>query len=168
LEDAKKVQMLAGEKEIASTTLNIPHPYEDGMAESWISTHEDTYNEGKGVTYAITMKSGDLVGAISLMNMVTGHKAELGYWVGVPYWNLGYCTEAGIALLHYGFKDRGLNRIHSSYFAINPASRRVMEKLGMSFEGVRKKHILKWGAFVDLGMMGILREDWEKLIKELG
>lgn len=162
LEDAKQVQILAGDKQVASTTLNIPHPYENGIAEKWISTHDETYNEGKGVVFAITMmKSGELVGAISLMNMVEGHQAELGYWVGVPYWNNGYCTEAGKAVLRYGFKDRGLNRIHASYLTRNPASSRVMEKLGMISEGIRKEHVLKWGVFEDLGLMGILRVDWD-------
>ena len=163
IEDSKKVQILAGEKQVASTTFNIPHPYEDGIAENWINTHDETYDEGKGVVYAMTLKkSGELVGAISLMNVVEGHQGELGYWVGVPYWNKGYCTEAGKAVLRYGFKDRGLNRIHASYLTRNPASSRVMEKLGMVPEGIRKEHVLKWGVFEDLGLMGILRADWEK------
>ena len=163
LDDAKQVQILAGDKQIASTTLNIPHPYEDGMAEDWISTHEETYSEGKGVAFAITLKkSGELVGAISLMNMVEGHQAELGYWVGVPYWNRDYCTEAGKVVLRYGFMDRGLNRIYASYLTRNPASSRVMENLGMVPEGLLREHVLKWDVFEDLGLMGILRVDWEK------
>ena len=133
------------------------------MAENWISTHEETYNEGKKVAFAITLKkSGELVGAISLRNMVMGHQAELGYWVGVPYWNRGYCTEAGMAVLRYGFMDRGLNRIYASYLARNPASSRVMEKLGMVSEGILREYVLKWGVFEDMGLMGILRVDWEK------
>lgn len=162
LDDARTVQRLAGDKLIASTTLNIPHPYENGMAEDWISKHDETFNEGKGVTFAITAKSGELVGAISLMNIVEGHQAELGYWVGVPYWNRGICTEAGEAVLRYGFIDRGLNRVYASYLTRNPASRRVMEKLGMVPEGILRAHALKWGAHEDLGLMGILKTDWAK------
>jgi RimJ/RimL family protein N-acetyltransferase len=163
LDDAKQVQMLAGDKLVASTTLSIPHPYKDGMAENWINTHAEKLNEGKGVVFAITLNnSGKLVGAISLMNIVEGHRAELGFWVGVPYWNKGYCTEAGRAVLQYGFMDMGLNRIHASYLSRNPASGRVMEKLGMFYEGTRKQHIFKWSVFEDLKLMGILRTDWEK------
>jgi ribosomal-protein-alanine N-acetyltransferase len=164
LSDAKQVQKLAGDKRIASTTFNVPHPYLDGMAEDWLSTHESAYQEGKRVIFAITLKkSGELVGCINLGDIVENHQAELGYWVGVPFWNEGYCTEAGEAVLRYGFLDRGLNRIHACYLSRNPASGRVLEKLGMVHEGTRKQHVLKWGLFEDLELMGILRADWEKL-----
>ena len=163
LTDAKDAQTLAGHREVASTTYNIPHPYEDGMAETWISTHKDTFKQGKGVTYAMTLKKdGRLVGCISLMGLTLGHQGELGYWIGVPYWGKGYCTEAGEALLEYGFTELDLNRIHASYFSRNPASGRVMEKLGMTYEGTRKQHILKWNKFEDLALKGILRKDWIK------
>ena len=52
LDDAKRVQLLAGRREIASTTLNVPHPYEDGMAEQWISTHESVFQAGRGVPFS--------------------------------------------------------------------------------------------------------------------
>ncbi len=163
LRDAEQTQRLAGNKQIASTTFNIPHPYEDGMAENWIKTHKETYNDGTGVTYAITLKeSGELIGAIGLGSIVENHQAELGYWIGVPYWNQGYCTEAGKEVIRYGFKIRGLNRIQSNYFSRNPASGRVLEKLGLSHEGTRKQHILKWGKYENEEIMGILRADWEK------
>ena len=113
LSDADDAQVLVSDKLIASTTLNIPHPYPEGGAAEWIKTHESGFKEGKRVVYAVTLKdSGEIVGAISLANMVSGHQAELGYWVGVPCWNKGYCTEAGEALLRYGFTELGLNRIH--------------------------------------------------------
>lgn len=159
--DAKQVQTLAGHREIASTTLNIPHPYEDGMAETWISTHEDTFKQEKGVTYAMTLKDeGTLIGCIGMMGLSKGHQGELGYWVGVPYWGKGFCTEAGSALLEYGFNKLGLNRIHACYVSQNPASGRVMEKLGMTHEGTRKQHVLKWGKFDDMELMGLLKKDW--------
>jgi len=162
LNDAETAQTLAGDKQIAATTLTIPHPYEDGMAETWINTHQETYNQGKGVTYAITLKeTNELAGAISLMRIDENHQAELGYWVGVPYWNKGYCTEAGKAILEYGFETRELNRIHACYINRNPASGRVLEKLGMSHEGTRRQHVQKWGVYEDLDLKGILRSDWE-------
>jgi [ribosomal protein S5]-alanine N-acetyltransferase len=86
LPDAPDVQRLAGDRAIADTTQAIPHPYEDGMAEKWISTHQDEFDQNTGVTLAITLKpEGMLVGAISLLNMTVGHQAELGYWIGKPY-----------------------------------------------------------------------------------
>ena len=160
LSDAQTVQKLAGDRDVASTTQNIPYPYEDGMAEGWISTHQESYEQGKGLTYAITKKDGTLIGAISLMSMIKGHQAELGYWIGKPYWNQGYCTEAGREMLRYGFIDPGLNRIHARYLSRNPPSGRVMDKLGLTHEGTRMQHVLKWGVFEDLELKGILKKDW--------
>jgi ribosomal-protein-alanine N-acetyltransferase len=162
LTDAKDVQTLAGHRDIAETTYNVPHPYEDGTAETWISTHEDKYNKEEAVTLAMTLKEdGRLVGCISLFEVIKGHKGELGYWVGVPYWGKGYCTEAARAIMEYGFTELDLNRIHACYFTKNAASGRVMEKLGMSYEGTQIQHTLKWGKFEDLALMGILKKDWE-------
>ena len=122
LADAPDVQRLAGSRDIASTTLNIPHPYEDGMAEEWISKHQETFEQGRGVTFAITSRSGgQLIGAISLMGISPGHQAELGYWVGTPYWNQGFCSEASRAVVRYSFQVLGLNRIHACHLTRNPA-----------------------------------------------
>ena len=163
LSDANDVQRLAGDRAIADTTINIPHPYEDGMAEEWIGKHQETFDQGKGVTFAITTKAnGALVGAISLMSVSAGHQAEMGYWVGKPYWNEGFCTEAANAVLRYAFEQMGLVRVHAIHFSRNSASGRVMQKVGMKHEGRRAHHVRKWGVFEDLDLYGILREDWEK------
>jgi len=161
LADAPRVQSLAGDRAIADTTLGIPHPYEDGMAEDWISRHQASFDEGKGVHFAVTEKSGKaLVGAVSLMFIVNGHRAELGYWIGKLYWNKGYCTEAARAAIRYGFENLGLVRIHASYLSRNPASGRVMQKLSMTREGCQRRHVSKWGKFEDLELYGILLDEW--------
>ena len=159
LSDAKDVQHLAGDRAIADTTLNIPHPYKDGMAEDWISRHEDAFNKKEGVTFAVVdKKSGKLIGAMSLMGLAEGHQAELGYWIGKPYWNNGYCTEAGNAVMDYAFTALGLIRIHACHITRNPASGKVMKKLGMDYEGSRKQHAKRWDKSEDLELYGILKE----------
>jgi len=163
LEDAAEVQRLAGSRAVADTVLNIPHPYEDGMAEEWISRHQEMFDEDKGVTFAVTSKeNGHLMGAISLMGISRRFsRAELGYWIGKPYWNQGLCTEAGQAVLKYGFEDLGLNRIFASHFSRNLASGRVMVKLGMQHEGCLKQHIRRWDRYEDMVFYGILADDWK-------
>ena len=85
-DDASAVKELAGDKEIAATTMNVPHPYEDGMAEAWIGTHASGYEDGTSVTFAIVARDrGNLVGAIGLQIDRSVNKAELGYWVGRPW-----------------------------------------------------------------------------------
>ena len=163
LNDAKEVQKLAGDRDVASSTLNIPHPYPDRAAEEWISTHREKFEKGSGVVFAITTKDSphELVGAISLEIEILHQRAELGYWVGRPYWNKGYATEAAKALLKYGFEELTLNRIYSNHFTRNPASGRVMQKIGMKYEGCLHEHIKKWDVFEDVEMYGVLKKEYK-------
>lgn len=168
LDDAPIVRKLAGAREIASVTQNIPHPYEEGMAEAWISTHQPLFEEGKLCNFAIVVRDGaQLVGAIGLNVSRLHNKAELGYWIGVPYWRLGYCTEAAQAVIRYGFRVMGLNRILARHLKRNPASGRVMQKLGMSREGLMRQDIVKWGTYEDMVCYGLLRQDVEAREKGL-
>ncbi len=161
LTDAPEVQRLAGDRAIADTTLNIPHPYEDGVAEQWISTHQNAFAQDKEATFAICRRADAvLIGAISLLGIVKGHQAELGYWIGKPYWRQGFCTEAAQAVLDLAFRRLGLIRIHARHMGRNPASGRVLEKLGMLREGCRRCHVRKWDQFEDLNLYGILSADW--------
>lgn len=158
--DASEVQRLAGSRSVADTTLNIPHPYGDGIAEEWISKHPGVFDEGKGVPFAITLKQeGSLVGAISLLGMSEGHQAELGYWIGEPFWNQGFCTEAGQAVVDYALRVLKLVRVHACHIKRNPASGRVMQKIGMKHEGCRRRHVKKWDKLEDLELYGILKKD---------
>lgn len=160
LSDSKKVQELAGDYKIAETTLNIPHPYLDGMAEAWISTHRNSFESGKGITYAIVNKDNDeLIGAIGLMINSTHRKAELGYWIGAPYWGNGYCTEASRAIIKFGFENLNLNKIYARALVSNTASWTVMEKAGMIYEGTLRQEVIKNGVAYDLKSYSILRED---------
>ena len=159
--DASTVQRLAGDRLIADTTLNIPHPYEDGMAEKWIETHRPDYDSGTLATFAIVLRDGEqLIGAIGLRINRDLNKGELGYWVGKPSWNMGYATEASTAILDFGFSELELNRISATHFARNPSSGRVMEKAGMLLEGTAPQDTMKWGKYEDLVRYSMLREDW--------
>lgn len=160
LEDGPRVQQLAGAIEVADTTLAIPHPYPDGAAEAWIGTHADAWTSGLSVTYAmVESETHDLVGCIGLSIASQHARAELGYWVGHPYWNRGYCTEAGKALFSLGFGLLKLHRIESRHFVRNAASGRVMQKLGMQREGFQRGAMLKNGRFEDLVLYGIIVSD---------
>lgn len=159
--DSKRVQELAGHRKIAKTTLNIPYPYKDGMAEMWISTHIDSFNKKNEITYAVVKKdTNELIGAISLLTINRIHrKAELGYWIGVPYWRNGYCSEAANAIIKFGFKNINLNRIFGLAFENNIPSWRVMEKIGMKYEGTRRQDVIKEGIPLDLRSYSILKDE---------
>lgn len=162
LDDAPTVQRLAGAREVADTTLTIPHPYLDGEAEAWISAHREAWEKASRGTFAIVSNTDGLVGAIGLHFRLEHRRAELGYWVGLPFWNRGYATEAARAVIRYAFSSLPLDRIHAAHLTRNPASGRVMIKAGMQFEGVRRQHVVRWGRAEDLAEYAILRPGWQE------
>jgi ribosomal-protein-alanine N-acetyltransferase len=154
------VERLAGDRLIAETTLNIPHPYPPGAAEAWIARHRAEWARGDAVNLALERKDDRaLLGAIGLRVERDHARAEIGYWIGVPYWGQGYATEAARALIAYAFGELGLNRVYAYHFTGNPASGRVMEKAGMRLEGELRQHQRKGGEFRDSRLYGILRAD---------
>lgn len=159
-DDAPLVQQFAGDREVADTTLNIPHPYPDGAAASWIATHEPRFLAGEDVVFAVCTGADGLVGAIGLHLSLAHRRAELGYWIGRGFWNRGYATEASLAMLWYGFSFLDLNRIQATHFSRNPASGRVMRKIGMRHEGISAQLVLRWDRFEDVERYAILRQDY--------
>lgn len=159
--DSQVVEQLAGAIEVAEMTLNIPHPYLEGQAEEWFRSHQEDYEKGEGVVFALVLKDSlELIGAMGFLLSPQFNRGELGYWIGKPYWNQGYATEAAIELLRFAFKDLKLNRVFATHMTRNPASGRVLDKIGMSREGLLRQHALKWDTFVDMAIYGILKQEW--------
>ena len=155
--DCETIKALAGSREVYKTTLLIPHPYEDGMAEKWIATHPSQFYNGEGVTLAITLKPEEnVIGAIGLIITADHRRAEMGYWIGSDFWNKGYCTEAAEAVVKYGFDVFDLHKITADHFESNPASGKVMSKIGMAREGRLIDHVCKDGVFLNLIVYGIV------------
>jgi len=160
LDDAPAVQRLAGDREIALNTLLIPHPYPEGAAVEWINGHSDS---SPNHVFAIAPRDGgEVMGAIGLHLEPNHDRAEIGYWIGIPYWGHGYVTEAAQAVVNYAFADLGVNRVFAFHFTRNPASGRVLQKIGMQREGTMRQHLLKWGEHVDVDYYGIVRGEWER------
>ena len=160
MEDAPQVQELAGAWEIYATTENVPHPYEDGMAEEWIASLDAKFAAREQATFAITLaEGGELVGSISLRITPQHRHASLGYWIGVPYWGRGYATEAALAVIGYGFESLELHKVSAQHLRDNVASGRVMAKAGMRKEGELVDEVLKDGTFHTLVVYGILNAE---------
>ena len=162
LVDTPRVKQFAGAPEIASVTLNIPHPYPDGAAEGFIQQTHKWAEVGEQYTFAITLKvEGALIGCIGLVVEKRHNKAEVGYWLGTPYWRQGYMTEALEAILNFGFGQVKLNRIFATHLTRNPASGRVMQKAGMQYEGIQRQAVIKNEVYEDLAFYAMLREEYE-------
>lgn len=160
LSDAPTIQVLATPPEIAMFTLNMPSPYPEGGAEQYIRSRIEQAD--KGYVFGIVRKADQqLMGMIGLHPDGKFQRAEMGYWIGVPYWNQGYMSEAARRVIAFGFSETDLNRIYAGFFSPNIASRRVMENAGMTYEGMLRQHVQRFGTFYDLGYCGILRAEWE-------
>lgn len=157
-EDIPAMVALLGAREVAATTLRIPHPYTETHARAFLGRLAS--NEGSHWFGVFLGGTRELCGGIGLTVEVEHRRAELGYWIGVPYWGCGYATEASREMLRYGFEDLKLNRIFAGVFGGNSASENVLRKLGMKHEGTARQHFLKWGQYLDDEQYGILASEW--------
>lgn len=157
--DIPSMVRLLGAREVAATTLRIPHPYTEKDAESLLRQ----IAKGEAIArFGIFLReSGEHCGGIGLRVDSDHDRAELGYWIGVPYWGRGIATEAAGAVMQYGFETLGLNRIFAECYAENVASLRVLGKLGMKHEGLSRQHIKKWGEYKDIQLFGLLADEWK-------
>ena len=155
--DIAELLLLIGTREVAATTLRIAHPYTEQDARGFLQLAQ----EPDKLWLAITLRTdGRQIGGMGLRLDLQHQHGEIGYWLGVPYWGQGYATEAAREMMRYGFEDLGLHRIYASHFGHNPASGRILRKLGMRYEGCQRQHLRKWDRYVDSELYGILREEW--------
>ena len=156
--DIAELVPLIGAREVAATTLRIAHPYTEQDGRDFLALAK----EPDKIWLVVALRNdGRQIGCIGLRVDQQHHHAELGYWLGVPYWGQGYATEAAREMLRYGFETLQLNRIFASHFKHNTASGRILVKLGMRHEGCQREHIRKWDQFIDSELYGMLRRDWE-------
>jgi RimJ/RimL family protein N-acetyltransferase len=142
-------------------------PYPEGTAARWIAQHPEAWISGRAAIFAISLKrTGLVLGAIGLEIEVADERAELGYWIDPAFWSRGYASEAAQAVVEFGFRQLGLNRIMAEHMVHNPASGRVLEKVGFRPEGLLRQHARKWGRFYDVAVLGLVREDWLKSAPE--
>jgi RimJ/RimL family protein N-acetyltransferase len=155
--DAVAVTKLCNNYNIYKNTLYLPYPYSIDDALSWIDNHLDNFSTNKSYEFAITDKeSGELYGAIALSNNQKFNNGEIAYWIGEKFWGNGYATEAAQAILQFAFEEKQYHKVFARYFNSNPASGRVMQKLGLKKEGILIDHVRKESRFEDLVYYGII------------
>jgi RimJ/RimL family protein N-acetyltransferase len=122
---------LAGNRRVAEMLARMPHPYGEAEAEAFISGQVATRGECQ---YAVTLAdNGAFIGAAGLMP--SRGSLEMGYWIGEPFWGMGFATEAAHALVDLAFRASEIELLHASCRLINPASRRVLQKCGFQHAG---------------------------------
>ena len=132
--DADAIERYAGDARIAATS-HVPHPYPKGGGVSFVRAAISAWRSGSERTFAVTV-DGELAGLISLMNINCLHaSAQVGYWIGVPYWGAGVATEALRLVVRVGFDELRLVELAAGCLDMNPASARVLEKNGFRERG---------------------------------
>ena len=110
----------------------------------------------------IEKSSNKLIGAVGIrIKSSTNRDADMGYTLGRSRWGNGFGTEAAQAILNFGFTELNLHRIWATAAPENLASIRVLEKVGMKYEGLLKENLLVRGRWRDSVLMAILENDWE-------
>lgn len=162
--DLPRIVEYAADPGIAQYTLNIPHPYAEKDAIYWLNAVYQGFKEGTQHVFAIRLKPGlEFIGGIGLVITRRFHRAEIGYWVGKPFWNNGYTSEAMKPIIEYGFQKLNLNKIYAIHLQENMASGQVMEKNGMQREGFLKEHVFKKGTYHNVIQYGLTKQDFNAL-----
>jgi RimJ/RimL family protein N-acetyltransferase len=146
--DQSRLAALCNNKKIWDNVRDLlPYPYSKQDAIEFIARCQ---KENPPSTFAIEYK-GELAGCVGLVLQTDVYKltAEIGYWIGEPYWGLGIATKAVGLMTDYGFNQLGLVRIYSGVFDFNKASQRVLEKSGFKLEGIFEKSFIKNGKVGD-------------------
>lgn len=142
--DLPKLAKYADNEKISINLRNaFPHPYGIEDAERF---YKMVQSQNPKTFFAVEYQ-GEYVGNISLVvgGDVYRNSAEIGYFIGEPFWNKGIVTKAVHLIVEFGFEKLGLKRIHTGVFEYNKASQRVLEKCGFEMEGIFKKSITKNG-----------------------
>lgn len=162
--DAAAVAAGAGDRRVAAFLIQVPSPYPISLARRWVAHRIEWWDQGRGVTLAVTLRDAPdvLLGTVSLRRYVRDRRAELGYWLAQPAWGHGFATEAAGAMVDFGFSGLGLARVYAQVLADNRASLRVLDKLGMVHEGVKRQHIHKGRRLHDVMLYGLLRDEWSR------
>lgn len=154
--DRARLAELANDQRIwRNLTDRFPHPYSLDDADEWI---ELCVNEGEPTRNFAIEVDGHLVGAIGL-DLLDGEKTgvgNVGYWIGVGFWDRGIATEALRALIEYAVDAFPIRRLQASVFGWNPASGRVLEKCGFRLEGRFASGVIKGAEVTDELVYGLV------------
>ncbi len=166
LKDAEAVYQVVGRREIAETTINIPHPYPRGTVDWWINFINENIKNDRAYEFGIFLKQKPhtYIGNCGLISLSKQHNnAEIAYFISPDHWGQGYASEAAARIVEFGFRELQLERIGGRCMTKNIGSRQVMEKAGLKYEGLSRHEVLKWDTYEDVWKFGLIREEWAEI-----
>ncbi|QHT71244.1 GNAT family N-acetyltransferase [Rhodocytophaga rosea] len=155
---ADAIQHLASDPEIAITT-RVPHPYPEDGARSFIDMYAQEQKEGK-VWNNVILNNNMFVGLCGLINIIPADKAEIGYWIGKPYWGRGFASFGVKMTLERAFQSLGLQLIYATILDFNKASMHVLEKNGFIFQRTQPHDNPKWNQDALLHVYELTKAQW--------
>lgn len=161
-DDAEDVFAYASDPEVTRYLMWLPH---QSIADSltFITTALERYKTGLTAPWAIVLTAENkVIGTCDYIHWWPDHgRAEIGYALSRDYWGRGLMTEAVKEIIAYGFEVKGVNRIQAMCEIANIGSARVMEKAGMSFEGILREYMMQHDQLRDMKLYAILGKDLE-------
>ena len=160
-DDTKDIMKILKHKEVAATTLMLPHPCNIKEANMITDNYLNEQNHQIAMHWAITLKNvGKLMGSIRLVPNTKFNSAEMGFWIGKEFWRNGYTLEAASEVIKFGFEELKLNRIEAHSMVENKSSIKLLEKLGFGQEGYHPDLVIKWDEYKDVMTFGLLRKNY--------
>jgi RimJ/RimL family protein N-acetyltransferase len=165
--DALGIQTLIANWEIAKWLGRLPWPYPPNGAAEWIERMHREVALGQGYVFGLSVKSRPFDGIIGVVGLhVREHgEWELGYWLGEPYWGLGYMSEAAPAVVAHAFQTVGINPLTAGHFVGNEGSARVLLRCGFEYTGEGRRRCEARGHEVDCLEMELTRAKWQAYTK---
>ena len=158
--DVRAVMPLIGDYEVAKNLSSVPHPYSQGDWFELLERAQGGYARGTDFTFAVVRRSDNVLMGMCGAHWRDGGLFEIGYWLGRPYWGEGFATEAARRVAAFAFHDLKVETLIAGYFADNPASGRVLAKLGFAPNGVQTKDSRARKGPVECHMMVLPRENF--------
>lgn len=162
--DAEAIARYANNRHVSINLRDsFPYPYTIFDAKRWL---KHVRHQQPEVSWAIASAT-EVIGGIGIHPQPDVYRcsAELGYWLGEPFWGRGIMTAAVRTVVDYVFRNFDFVRIYAGVFSWNPASARVLEKTGFRLESLMRKAVVKDGMIIDQLMYVLLREEWERAVK---
>ncbi len=159
LKDMQAVLPLIGDYDVAKNLANAPHPYEAQHWVDFIARTTESRARGTGFAFMIVRKSDCVPMGMCGVRLNDG-MFELGYWLGKPYWGEGFATEAARRVCAFALFELKCDRLSAAWFADNPASGRVLEKLGFVATGTDLRESKARGVAVECRTMRLDRENY--------
>lgn len=142
--DARQIACCVNDKDMARNLARLPHPYAPKDALDWVAYADKARAQGTEYAFVITHEEAGVIGSVGF-NRTSGEAWEIGYWVDKAVQGKGVATEAAAALMQWGADQFGVTQFVAGHFQDNPASGRVLEKLGFERLGEKQLYSLARG-----------------------